>query len=327
MTTLREQESALLADIWAYLDKIYPSGSKQMKVQFEHLDKLGELVSSYPDIQAAQIVWGENSLTETLMDNAASFNSSKLYMPPRVILWNGFLMTKLHNLSMLSTMIGGIEGFLTPLRSSMFFIVCMLLAEKVLFTCLEDKHFPQDSKLLLVNELIALWDGIPDPKDTYYFQFLESLWQQRYVSPPVFGTLAGTAETLRLSLDMPKNQADEWSKFLIKASSEMENNNGKSEIQWALDEFVFGHALEDIQEVREKMQLAGRMSIGRDEFYQYCSAKAVKSRRIKYNDPRTFYNFFIHRRNRTRLRRQSNSLTGPWQTLEEMFLEYLTGKG
>jgi hypothetical protein len=144
------------------------------------------------------------------------------------------------------------------------------------------------------------------------------------VSPPVFGTLAGTTETLRLSFDM--DQADEWSRFLLQASAEMENNDGKGEIQWALDEFVFGHAFEDIQEVREKMHLAGKTSIGRDEFFQYSSAKAIRFRGIKNNDPRTFYNFFIQRRNRAKLRRQTNSLSGPRRTLEEIFLEYLTGK-
>jgi hypothetical protein len=311
MTILTDREKELLEQISVYLDEAHLEGSKQMNEQLVHLENLGAAVAQYPIVRSAQLVWGKYDSSKMLEDIAIP--SNKLYLPSRVVVTESLLIAKLQTFSVLSAMIQGIEGFCIPLRNSIFSIICVLMAEKVYFSCLEDPHFPANSKELLANDLISLWDSATDPRGERYFQPLEQLWQARDMNPPVYGTMDGTSEIIRVGMDLP----DYWDGFLKEEA-------GGEETAAALDEFVFGLSFEDITKVRERMKRMEVTAINLSDFAQYFTSITFMYKAIKNSDPRTFYNFFIERRNQAQFRKRISE-QGPQRTLEEIYLEYLVG--
>jgi hypothetical protein len=310
MTILLESEIDILEQIWAYLDETHFEESRQVKEQFGYLEQLGTTVSQYPPIRSAQIIWGENSLVETLIN--PNLCSNKFYMPPRVTLTNGLLVAKIQAFSMLSSMVKDIDAFRAPLRSSIFSLLCIFITEKVYCACLKDPSFPQDTKPLLAEDLITLWDSGPDPKNVRFFPFLARLWHSRDGTPPVFGTMDGNFEILMLS----ENMTNDWNAFLVK---ETDND----ETQWALQEFIFGLSFEDIRAERDRLLDAGVLAVGQKDVFKYFESVQPTYKGVKPSDPKMFYNFFMERHQQAIFRRRK-PLPGPKRTIEELYLEYIT---
>jgi hypothetical protein len=310
MIIFTEQEKELLNQIWAFLDANYSHHGKKIKNQFDRLERFGNVVAEYPEIYPEQrISQGQGySLKEKLL--MGGFTTNKLYIPVRAVANHSFLLLKYDSLFQLSQIVQNITAFRTHLRSSMFFIICILMAEKVYCACLESVLFPQEAKELMVDALIHLWNSAPLFVKERCFSYLEQLWRVRYSSSPVFGTMDGNSEILKLSIEMPCD----WDIFMKAASEET--------IQ-ALQEFVFGLSYEDIQRERERLLRTGKLSIGADEFYKYFGMVDLAYKFIDAEDPRTFYNFFIERRNKA-ARRKDLSEEGPKRTIEEIFLEYFS---
>jgi hypothetical protein len=308
MIIFTEQERELLYQIWAFLDVNYSYHGEQVKNKFDHLERYGNIVAEYPEIYPEQkILRGQgHNLKEKLL--MGGFTTNKLYIPVRAVANHSFLLLKYDSLFQLSQIVQTITAFRTHLRSSMFSIICILMAEKVYCACLESASFPRKAKELIADALIRLWNNAPLFVKERCFSYLEQLWQARYSSPPVFGTMDGNSEILKLSIEMPRD----WDIFMKEASRET--------IQ-ALQEFVFGLSYEDIQRERERLLCTGKLSIGTDEFYKYFGVIDLAYKFIDIDDPRTFYNFFIERRNKAS-RRRDLSEEGPKRTIEEIFLDY-----
>ncbi|MDR0784507.1 MAG: hypothetical protein LBE74_01305 [Treponema sp.] len=308
MVIFTEQEEELLNQIWAFLDTNYSHRGEQVKKEFDHLERFGNAVAEYPEIYPEQRISREHSLKEKLL--MGGFTTNKLYIPVRAVAIHSFLLLKYDSLFQLSQIFQPITAFRTHLKSNMFLIICILMAEKVYCACLESAWFPRKAKELMVDALIRLWNNAPQSAGDPCFSHLEQLWQARYSSPPVFGTMDGNSEILKLSIEMPPD----WDVFMKTAPEET--------IQ-SLQEFVFGLSYEDIQRERERLLRVGKTSIGTDEFYKFFGAVDLAYKFIDTEDPRTFYNFFIERRNKT-ARRQDLSEEGPKRTIEELFLEYFS---
>jgi hypothetical protein len=308
MIIFTEQEKELLNQIWAFLDTNYSHRGEQIKKAFERLERFGNVVAEYPEIYSEQRISQGYSLKEKLL--MGGFTTNKLYMPVRAVASHSFLLLKYDNLFQLSQIFQPITAFRTHLRSNMFLIICILMAEKVYCACLESAWFPRKAKELIVDALICLWNSAPQSAGDLCFSHLEQLWRARYSSSPVFGTMDGNSEILKLSIEMPCD----WDIFMKAASEET--------IQ-ALQEFVFGLSYEDIQRERERLLRTGKTSIGTDEFYKYFGVVDLTYKFIDTEDPRTFYNFFIERRNKA-ARRKDLYEEGPKRTIEEIFLEYFS---
>jgi hypothetical protein len=307
MVIFTEQEKELLDQIWAFLDTNYSRHGEQIKKEFGHLERFGNVVAEYPEIYPDQRISRGHSLKEKLL--MGGFTTNKLYIPARAAACHSFLLLKYDSLLHLSQIFQSITVFTTHLRSDMFFIICILMAEKVYCTCLESVWFPRRAKELMVDALINLWNSAPQISKDPCFSHLEQLWQARYSSSPVFGTMDGNSEILKLSIEMPLD----WDIFMKAASEET--------IQ-SLQEFVFGLSYEDIQRERERLLRVGKTSVGTDEFYKFFGAVDLTYKFIDPEDPRTFYNFFIERRNKA-TRRKDLFEEGPKRTIEEIFSEYL----
>jgi hypothetical protein len=142
-----------------------------------------------------------------------------------------------------------------------------------------------------------------------HFPFLEALWSARNESPPSFGTLDGTSELIRLSIDLE----EDWRDFLL-------NQIANDETKWALDEFLFGLSYEELLLVRSRLKKFGIPAVNYNEIRNYLENKPAYTT-IDNSDPRCIHDFYMDRKEAALLRKRLNS-PGPRKTLEEIYLKY-----
>jgi hypothetical protein len=230
-------------------------------------------------------------------------------MPTKVVAMRSFLIAKFHAFSLLSSLSSTRADFHKEVKAVVFFVFCNLMAEAVYFSCLDDPGFWHNTKASLADDLIALWDSGADQRGFRHLSALSSLWRARESSPPVFGTMNGNTELLRITMDLE----EDWSDFLV-----VESTN--DETRWALEEFIFGLSWEEIHKVRFRLERFGINAVTFNEIRSYLDAKPAYSV-VDSNDPRAFYDFFIERRDACILRKRV-SAPGPRHTLEEIYLKY-----
>jgi len=310
-TGMTEAESRLVDEVSAWLLSTNPDDYKLVEVRFSHLQVLGEAVYCYPSIRDTQFLKGiihdEERLTESLLEFSSS--SRLLHMPTKVVAMRSFLVAKFHAFSLLSYLTAGREDFQAQIKTVVFAVINTLMAEVVYFSCLEDPSFSHHTKASLANDLITLWDSGVDLRGVRHFTALSSLWIARDAAPPSFGTMDGSTELLRITMDME----EDWRDFLVEESS-------NDETRWALEEFLFGLSWEEIQQIRSRLSRYGINAIGYDEIRSYLDSQPSYSM-VNQSDPRAFYDFFVERKDACVLRKRV-AAPGPLHTLEEIYLKY-----
>jgi len=281
--------------------------------RFRRLRNLGNAVFDYPSIKDTKfvrdILYNENQLTESLLFFSAA--NHQLRTPAKVAALRSFLVAKFHAFSLLSKLTAENKDLHIPAREISFSVIYTLMAEDVYFSCLDDPGFSSNTKSKLANDLIALWDSGTDQRSIRHLMALSSLWAARDSAPPSFGTMDGTTELLRISIDM--GTETEWEDFLKEEST---NNRTK----WALEEFLFGLSYEEIQQIRSRLKRFGLTAVSHEEVRSYLDTKPVFST-VNDHDPRSIYDFFVERRDACTLRKRVNA-PGPLHTLEEIYLKY-----
>jgi hypothetical protein len=311
MLVLKENETQLVGDVEAYIMSRNSEEGALIRERFGCLRGLGEAISRYPSVKDTQILRGELFDRERLVESLCSFvpASRLLHIPTRVVAARSFLVAKYHAFSLLIMLIPENERYYLPLRRVLFSIICTLVAEEVYFSCLGDPAFPDKIKLGLANDLISLWDSGTDPRSMRHLPALEALWLARDAAPPSFGTMEGTSELIRLSIDM----GEDWHEFLV-------DKTGDDVTRWALEEFLFGLSFEEILSVRSRLVRFGISAISRDEVHSYLGGHPAY-RIVKTNEPRATYDFYVARRDAAAFRRRIGA-PGPLETLEEIYLKY-----
>ncbi|MDR3334885.1 MAG: hypothetical protein LBT13_08390 [Treponema sp.] len=311
LIVLKEHEIRLIGEIEAYLDTKFPEESYLVRERFRCLQRMGDAISHYPSVRETQIMQGkqrgEESLIASLCEPASA--SHLLHIPTRVVAVRSFLVAKFHAFSLVSMLVRDIHEFHTPLHRIIFTIICTLMVEEVYFSCLRDPVFSHDTKIRLANDLISLWDSGQDSQIIHHFPALESLWIARDTAPPCFGTMDGTSELFRISMDL----GQDWQEFLV---AEINHN----ETRWALEEFLFGLSYEDILNVRSRLARFGISAVGYDEVRSFLGNQPAYGM-ISSTDPRTIYDFYVNRRDAAQFRKRSVT-PGPQQTLEAIYLKY-----
>jgi hypothetical protein len=308
---LKEQEERLVEKIASCLETVYPEESALVRRRFKALKSLGEAISLFPSVREVQTVRGtvrdERMLLESLCEFAPS--SRLLHIPTRIVAARSFLVAKCHAFSLLSLLARDRNDLYFQVRKVIFSIICTLMAEEVYFSCLDDPAFSLDIKRRLADDLISLWESGTDPRSVQHLPALEALWTARDNAPPSFGTMNGSSELVRISIDL----GEDWQEFLVKYVD-------ADETRWALEEFLFGLSYEEIGEVRSRLCRFGIMAVGHDEvrsFLGSCPAYTI----VRNSDPRAIYDFYIDRRDAAAFRRRT-SAPGPLKTLEEMYLKF-----
>jgi hypothetical protein len=206
------------------------------------------------------------------------------------------------------------EEYYVQVRRVIFSIVCTLVAEEVYFSCLDDPAFPENIKRQLVDDLISLWDSGIDPREGHHLPALEALWTARDKAPPSFGTMDGSSELVRVSIELEKD----WQQFLAATIED-------DETRWALEEFLFGLSYEEIQEVRVRLVRFGILAVNNDEVRSFLGSRPAYTI-VHDPEPQSIYDFFIDRRDAA-LYRKRGTAPGPRKTLEEIYLKYRLARG
>jgi len=308
---LTDAENQLIGEIGAWLKETNPEGCDLVEVRFSHLKGLGAAVFAYPSIRSTQFLKGiahdEGQLIEALL--AFESSSQLLHIPTKVVAMRSFLVAKFHAFSLLSYLSAGREDFQTRVRNVIFSVISTLMAEAVYFSFLADPVFSHHTKASLANDLIALWDSGVDMRGVRHLSALSSLWIARDAAPPSFGTMNGSTELLRITMDLD----EDWHDFLVEESS-------NDQTRWALEEFLFGLSWEEIQRIRTRLVRHGINAIGYDEIRSYLDSHPSYSL-VNHSDPRAIYDFFVERKEACILRKRV-SAPGPKHTLEEIYLKY-----
>jgi hypothetical protein len=311
LLALSEDEEKLVEEVQAWLELKSPEECELVKYRFQCLKRLGEAISLYPSVRETQFLRGIFRDEDKLIESLCAFSSAShlLHIPTKVVAARSFLVAKFHAFSLLSILIGEHEGYGAAVRRIIFSAVCMLIADELYIACLEDPVFPRGVKLSLADDLISLWDSGTDSRVLRHLPALKALWAARDGAPPSFGTMDGSSELLRITMDM----GDDWQDFLVEEST-------SDETKWALEEFLFGLSYEEIQQVRSRLVRFGISAVGGDEIRSFLASKPAFSM-VKNTEPRAVYDFFIDRRNAALFRKRI-SAPGPRHTLEEIYLKY-----
>jgi len=310
---LTEEEELLVGKVEDWLKTENPEYYTIVHERFRRLRNLGHAVFDYPSIKDTKyvrdILIDEHHLTESLL--AFSSSSHLLRIPSKIAALRSFLIAKFHAFSLLSQLSRKRSDFHIPTREISFSVVFTLMAEEVYFSCLEDPAFSSNTKNRLADDLILLWDSGTDQRSIHHLMALSSLWTARDSSPPIFGTMDGNMELLRISIDMATYT--EWEDFLKEEST-------NDETRWALEEFLFGLTYEEILQVRNRLKRYGVTAVNYSEVRTYLDSKPTYSV-VNDKDPMAIYDFFVERRD-TCLLRKKVFAPGPLHTLEEIYLKY-----
>jgi hypothetical protein len=309
--SLKESEKTLVREIIGRLDADNPVEAEIVRERFGCLESFGKTIALFPLIRETQIVLGsardDRQLIRSLVGLGPS--SNLLHIPSRIQAVRSFLVTKFHAFSFLTKLISEDSEFSGRVQSAVFSILFTIMAEDVYFSCINEPSFPLDMKLNLAEELISLWDSGSELAMAKHFPALEALWMARNDSPPSFGTLDGTSEIFRISIDL----GEDWHDFLIHKLAD-------DETKWALDEFLFGLSYEELISVRSRLKRFGINAVDFNEIRSYLGSYPAYSM-VKNLDPRELYDFYIDRKETSLLRKRLNT-PGPYKTLEEIYLEY-----
>jgi hypothetical protein len=308
---LKPEEAQLVEEIRGYLDVKTPEDSRLVLERFDCLDALGRAISAFPSVRESRHLKGEKRDERKLMKALCSFASPShlLHIPARVVAVRSYLVAKYQAFSFLSILVQGQEEFTRALRQALLSVICNLMVEEVYFTSLLDQDFSEEVKLNLANDLVTLWDSGIDPRQVRHLPALESLWNARDSAPPCFGTMDGTSELMRITLDM----GQDWQVFI---AGQVAHN----ETRWALEEFLFGLSYEEICSVRKRLSSFGIGAVNHDEISKYLDHRPTYGI-IETSDPRSIFDFYVDRRDTAAFRRRLGA-PGPKRTLEEIYLKH-----
>jgi len=308
---LTEAEEQLVGEIEAWLRECHPEEGRVVSESFFRLRTLGDAVFNYPSIRDTQFLRGEVFDEGRLVESLLAFSPSSLLLriPTKIVAMRSFLVAKFHSFSLLANLTTEREEFHDEARRIVFSVISTLIAEAVYFSCMDDPNFSRDTKASLAGDLVSLWDSGVDQRGLGHFSALSSLWLARNSSPPNFGTMDGNTEVIRLTMDLD----EDWRGFLVRESD-------NDQTKWALEEFIFGLAWEEIQKIRTHLALCGIDAVGFEGVRHYLDSEPAFFG-VTEGDPRTFYDFFIERRDTCNFRRRL-AAPGPKHTLEEIYLKY-----
>ncbi len=313
------QEEAMLVDKSADIFKekgkdIYSNFIRQKK----DLTILAELVSRTPSLRSGERHGMSkrdiNTMAETL---SLTGTANPLLLPTRATMGRCFILTKINFFSFITKILITIETNTLLAREIQFCcnkLVFSLMAEKAYEAIIENEIASGSIIKAAADELSFLWEYRMDRNLDSFSPPLMALWKERCDAVPVLGTLQGTMEVLRISINLP----DIWGDFLASPAN-------KSCMEQALEEFVFGLSFEEITHLRRIMESFDISAIDRVKAVEILKKEKLYKEKqgiFLRGDARAIYSFF-HIRNENAVKRKLQGSPGPRQTIEELFLIYL----
>ncbi|MDR1177764.1 MAG: hypothetical protein LBK64_02930 [Spirochaetaceae bacterium] len=311
MALLDPYEESLLAEALDFLREEFPGEVSRVRERFDCVRQLAEAINRFPRVEGVQrigdMVRDERNLISVLEKTSPS--SRLLHMPTRIVAARGLLVAKSHAFSLLPLLTSSHPELQASIRRVIFSIICVLMAEDVYISCLKEESFSQKKKDELSNDLFLLWNSGSDPRSSHYAPALEELWKARNSSPPSFGTMEGSSELIRISMDIEHT----WQDFIVQRINH-------DQTRWALEEFLFGLSYEEITELRARLRRFGISAVSYQEVPSFLEGGPAYTKVVS-NDPRAIYDFYVDRRDAAFMRKRTGA-RGPENTLEELYLKY-----
>jgi len=278
-----------------------------------NIRRLSEVFYGYPSILDPRGSGEERQSVETLVDTLFHGGiDHTVLLPTKVVVGRSFMIAKFNLFGYLRKLgdgYGVCAEYRDELQSLWEAVIFSLLLEDVYQVIIERRSYDDTMRRRAAVDLIHLWDHRFDQKVNEYAPTLVELWSVRRRLVPVFGTLMGTMELLRLSSLLPEG----WYGFL-------ERHGDDEEVILALEEFLFGLSYEDLCRVREDMARRGISAINREELGNIPGIETDSGvDDMSYLDPREMYRFYQDRMRRGH-RRETSATPGPTRTIEELLL-------
>jgi hypothetical protein len=202
------------------------------------------------------------------------------------------------------------QGLAARIRECILRRIIGVLTEDVLMELIGDRFTYSIVRERASRTLANIWEFRTDPEVDNFNPALAQLWRVRRKSLPIYGTLLGTHEYMRLNWSV-----DEICREYIFHATD---NNDETD---ALEEFLFGIRYEDLTVIKQRMTAERKACVNREEVAAMVGRDSV----FLYgndDDPLELYRFFNLRRKRAFSRRNSK-VKGPIRTFEENYLSYL----
>ncbi len=311
-------EQQLLDRVRQALEPIDPQACRQIEGTEKNLDRLSAVLDDYPSILDERTLGCEVYSLDTLIESLYRDGCNHtVLLPTKVIVGRAFTVAKLNLYGFLVKVAGGhhqLALFREELQKQWETCIFSLLIEDVYQVIVErDGCYSASVRRRAAISLIHLWEHRFDRTLINYAPTVIDLWRVRRRVAPVFGTMLGTRELVKLSALL----SDRWHRFLIERGDDQE-------VLQALQEFVFGLLHEDITLINRTMQLQNISVINRDDLIEKLGEQ-IRPVEVDSSDPREMYRFYQRRSSCIKRRALANQ-PGPRRTLEELLLAYLIDK-
>ena len=316
-----QEESALIDKA----DEILKQTGKDIYSTFinqkQSLKIFALLVSKTPSLKSKERYGMDRRDISTMAETISvtgSFNP--LLLPTRATMGRSFILTKINFFYFLLKVLSTNKTEILLVKNIQQIcdrMVFSLMAEEAYEAIIKNNLTGRRISRFAADELSHLWEFRMDRNLDAFSPPLMSLWRERCRAVPVLGTLQGTVELLKLSINLP----DIWGDFLSSAS----DNPG---MEPALEEFIFGLRYEEIRHLREIISSLESPVIDRKKAVEILIKEKIyeeKQEIFLTGDAREIYSFF-HTRLENAAKRELAEIEGPRQTIEELFLIYLLEK-
>ncbi len=310
------QEQELISSWMDSIRQIDPHQYERCRGMERDLASLLKVFTHYPSILDQQVLGDEvyslDSLIGILFRDGCDHT---VLLPTKIVVGRSFVVAKFNFIGYLlkiSDRHRELSRHKEDLQKTWECAIFSLLIEDVYQVIIEREEgiYPSKLRRQAAVDLIHLWEYRFDRNVSNYAPIIVDLWRVRKSIAPVFGTMLGTMELMKLSSLL----SDRWHTFLYQQGDDRE-------VIQALEEFIFGLTYEQITTVRSAMQHQSISVIGREELPSMLKKEAVHQE-VSSVDPRAMYRFYQHR-SKQLTRRSLADLPGPRRSLEEMLLAFL----
>jgi hypothetical protein len=280
----------------------------------EDLAALAALFGRFPSILDERSFGRELHSIDTLVDTILNNGPDHaIVLPTKVVVGRALLVCRFNFVGFLVKVCSEyplLNDFKEDLQTEWGSAMFLLLLED-LYHAIVERHecHSEDLRRQAAVELVHLWEYRSDRKVADYALTIIDLWRVRRQVAPVFGTMLGTVELLRISSVLSRR----WRDFLA-------NDGNNIEVAQGLEEFVFGLTHEDVCSVRSAIHQRHLSVIDREMISSILGTQhAVQD--MNGSAPRDLYRFF-RIRSAANARRIIAAIPGPRQTLEELVLAH-----
>lgn len=314
IVVLTPKQQVIIDELSQHLALSNPERKDVLSKRMENLRTLAGAIAKFPSLLERTMLTAEIRTPQNLIESLIydmEDGEMMIRIPSKATLGKGFLVAKLHTFASLVKLAKSenldeklVQAFNDETVSMMF----LLLAEDVYMNLVKDKNLEDNFRRQIATSLLLLWEHRADQNISDIAPVLQSVWKARRTLAPAFGTMMGTSELIMISFSL----GEQWSKFIRTKLSE-------SDVNQAMEEFLFGISYEQISKLRNILREKGIAAIGRDEVSKFLGKNVKTDVSMDYRD--FFTQYSIRRDNAsTRLRLD---LEGPHRTLEDHFIKFV----